>query len=122
MRTGDQILETRISSGPEGTRPQVEAGRGGEGIGLSQGRRKDGTKKEATTGFERDACDVEGGKRGANRRGKRRKKRSRGTGLQGPRGTMGSKSRAARHQVQGRAVEAGGSGSFSRWTVYKTPE
>ena len=37
-------------------------------------------------------------------------------GIQGTRGTPGSRSRAARQRVQRRAVETGESGSFSRWT------
>ena len=89
---------------------------------MSQWRRKYGTKKGATTGVERESHDVEGGERGANRRGERRKKRARGAGLQGPRGMLGSRSRAARQQVQGRVVEAGRSGSLSRWTSDPRPE
>ena len=57
-RTGDHILETQTSSGPTGTRPQVDADRGDELT--SQWRRKDGTKEGMTQRVYRDTCVIEG--------------------------------------------------------------
>ena len=46
----------------------------GEGSGLRKQWRMDGTKKGAPTGVDRDIGVIEGGDRGANGKGKRRKK------------------------------------------------
>ena len=43
-------------------------------------------------------------------------------GLKGPRGMLGSRSRAARQREQVREVEAGGSRRLSRWTGNLRPE
>ena len=51
---------------------------------MSKWRRKYGTKKGENTGVDWDAGDVEGGERGVNGWGKRRKKRAHRAGLQGP--------------------------------------
>ena len=74
------------------------AGRGRQGRGADRG---DGggrmvLRKRKPTGANSDACHVEGGKGGTNGQGQRRQKQARGAGLQGPRGTLGSRSRAAR--------------------------
>ena len=50
----------------------------------------DVTKKVEPTGVDRGASEIEGSKRGANGKGTRRKKLSRGVGLQGPTGIWGA--------------------------------
>ena len=74
--------------GPAGTRPQVKVSRGEEWF--KEWRRKDRTYNGESTGVGRDASDVEVRKGGETRRGKRRPKRYRGTGVKGPAGTWGA--------------------------------
>ena len=80
-------LEARLPSGPAGTGPQVKDGRGEEWF--EEWRRKYGSEKGEPTGVDRDASDVEGSERGTTGLGKRRPKRARGAGLQGPTGNWG---------------------------------
>ena len=71
--------------GPKGTGPAVEAGKGEEWFDIW--RRKEVTKKELPTGFDRGASDVECSKSRSTRQGKIRQKRSRGVQMQGLTGT-----------------------------------
>ena len=61
---------------------------------MSKWRRKNGTKKGATTGVDKNTRYVKGGEMGENGRGGRRQKRVCGAGLQGPIGMVGGRSRS----------------------------
>ena len=61
-------------------------------------------------------------KGGANGWGQRQQKRSYGAGLQGPRGTLGSRSRAARKRIAETGVGGRREWAMSRWTVNQIPE
>ena len=74
--------------GPEGIGPVVEVGGGGEW--LDKLRRKDVTYKGEPTGVDRGVINVKGRERGMTGRGKMRKKRDCGVGLQGTTGTWGA--------------------------------
>ena len=67
------------------------SGRGRRGGGwLKKWWRKDKTKKGEPTGVGRGTSNAEVIKRGATRRGTRRKKRALGVGMQGPTGPWGA--------------------------------
>ena len=66
--------------------------------------------------------NIEGSKRGENGQGKKRQKLARGAGLQGPRGTMVVKSRAAKKLARGQNEEAGRRGCLSICRGNPSPE
>ena len=68
MRTGGQELEARLPSGPTGTRPQVEAGRGEDWF--KKWWKKDRTQKDEPTGVDRDVTTSRAEKMGRTDRGR----------------------------------------------------
>ena len=69
-----------------------------------------------------EACLIEGDKGGDNGRGQRQEKRACGTGIQGPRGKLGIRSRAERKRSSGMGGGNRKEGGVSRWTVKSIPE
>ena len=84
----------------------------------AEGRNQEGSNHRGLQGHG----DVEGGERGANGQGKRLQKQACGLRLQSPRGKLRNSPKVAWQRVQRRAVEAGGSGKFSKLRGDPIPE